>query len=187
MRLAGSKPVADDYCAVGDGRIVDAGVIENLNDLWTQLAAIKAGEQVIEGDETVGLAPAEVGLAVDDRLPTLSRDPLGALHQQLPETDREVRPFEEESRIGVLRRSLALPDQFKVCGELGDVEAAFGDVDVGMYDLAPRLEPLGGAIQHIQVGSVTLLRVRARTSFDRVRRGSAAPGPLRSRRPLPAA
>ena len=104
VHLAGSEPVAHDHGPVDRREIIDASVGDEVLDLLGQRLERHAGEQVVQRDEAVGLAAAEVGLAVDDRLPALPADPLDAKRQQLPQPDGQVGALEEQRRVDVLRR-----------------------------------------------------------------------------------
>src|SRR5690606_621748 len=89
----------------------------------------------------VRLAPAEVGLELDDGVAVAAGEPPGRADEQAPEALGEVGAPEELGRVAVLVGALAEVDLPEVGGELGLLVAPAGDVAVRRGDLAPGLEP----------------------------------------------
>ena len=112
-----------------------------------QVAGGRARGQVVQGDEAMGLAAAEVGLQLDHRVAALARQPPGRGGQQVPQALGEIGAGEEGPWVLVLGVGPALSHRVQVGGELGLVEAPGPHVGVGDDDVAPRRQPgLGGAL-----------------------------------------
>ena len=93
--------------------------------------------QVVERDQSVGLAAAEVGLKLDHRVAPGPGEPASRPHNQVADALGDEGPAEELDGVAVLVGRLAPPHLVQVGGELGQLEAAGGDVLVGGDHLPP--------------------------------------------------
>ena len=119
-----------------------------------------AGE-VVQSDEGVRLAPAEVGLQLHDGVAADTRETLDRPRDQLAEPLGDEGAPVELRRVAVLGRCRASPHLVQVGGVLGHFEASRGDVVVRLDHLSPgrqpRLHPGLGALSHAAPGAATLL------------------------------
>ena len=95
---------------------------------------------MIERQHRVGLAAAEIGLQLDDRVASLAGQSQHGLRQQPAQALGQEGPAEELGRVLVLVRSLSLINLPEVGGELGLLVAAGGHVRVRGDDFPPRLQ-----------------------------------------------
>ena len=100
----------------------------------------------------MGLAAAEVGLQLHDRVAAPAGQPLRGAGQQPAQAFGQVGAAEKLHRVAVLGGSLANVDLPQVGGELGLLVTSAGDVMVWGHHLPPRLEPrrrnAGGRAAH---------------------------------------
>ena len=100
--------------------------------------------QVVEGNEAVGLAAAEVGLKLDDGIAPSPGKPTSSPDEQIPQPLSDVGAGEELLWILILRLSVALEHLEQVGGELGLLEVPLGHIGMGRDDFSPRGQPRGG-------------------------------------------
>ena len=100
----------------------------------------ETAEQVVERQHRVGLAAAEVGLQLDDRIAAGAREPLHGADQQARQPGGEKGAAEEFGRVAVFRSGPAATHLRQIGSELGDRITACGHVRVRRDDLAPRLQ-----------------------------------------------
>ena len=142
-RVAGGDAVADEDDAVDAGQVGYFGGLHDVVDT-VQLAGLRAGEEVVEGEHGVGLAAAEVGLQLHDGFAALAVQALQSICQQAAQALGEVGAAEEFGRVAVFGGALAEMDLPEVGGEFGLLVVAAGDVGVGVDDVAPGGEAAGG-------------------------------------------
>ena len=133
---------ADEHGAVRLRQRADPRLLEQLVDA-EQLLRRRAAGDVVEREQRVRLAAAEVGLQVDDRVAAAAVQAFDGLREQLAQAGGDEGAAEELGRVLVLARRPALVDLVQVGGELGLLVAAAGDVGVRPHHVAPRLEALG--------------------------------------------
>jgi hypothetical protein len=98
-------------------------------------------EEVVGGQQRVGLPAAELGLqAIDTGGGHVPREAGGQLRQEGFEVGGQVGLLAERDRIAVVGRAAAPVDEPEVGGEEGLVEGAVGDVPPGFGHLPPRSE-----------------------------------------------
>ncbi|MXZ30354.1 MAG: hypothetical protein F4Z22_05830 [Acidimicrobiia bacterium] len=96
---------------------------------------------MVQGDEGVRLATAEVGLQLHDGVAAAAGETLNCAGDQLAEPlGYEGAPV-ELGRVAVLGRGRAAPHLVKVGGVLRHLETPGGDVVVRLDDLPPRRQP----------------------------------------------
>ena len=105
-----------------------------------QLGDRGAARQVVESDEGVGLASAEVGLQLHYRVAASAAEPSGGADDQAGKAFSDVGATEELDRIAVFRDGRSLPDLLQVRGEFGDEKTAGGHVVVRLDHIPPRRE-----------------------------------------------
>ena len=111
-----------------------------------QLARGNAGAEVVEREHRVGLAAAEVGLKLHDRVAAAAREPLHRAGEHPLEALGQIGAPEELGRVAVLVGPLAEVRLPEVGGELGLLVAAAGHVLVRRHHLAPRFQGSGRAL-----------------------------------------
>ena len=138
-RIAGRDAVADQHDTTHRGQFGGAGVLQHLVDAG-QTGRAHSGEQVEERQHRVGLATAEVGLELHDRVAARSRQPLHGAGQQPPQAVGEEGAAEELHRVAVLVRSFIQVDLPQIGGEFRLLILAAGDVLVWSHHLPPWLQ-----------------------------------------------
>ena len=128
------RPAGGQLQAVLGQDLLDAG----------QLARPGPAGQVVERDQGVGLAAAEVGLELDDGVATGPGEPPGRPGDQVADPLGDEGAAEELGGVAVLVGGFAPPHLVQVGGELGQLEAAGGDVVVGGDHLPPAGQAGGG-------------------------------------------
>ena len=108
-----------------------------------QRARGNAGAEVVEREHRVGLAAAEVGLQLHDRVAAAAREPLHRADEHPLEALGQVGAPEELDRVAVLVGPLAQVNLPEVGGELGLLIAAARHVPVRRHHLAPGLQRSG--------------------------------------------
>ena len=101
-------------------------------------------DQMVEGDEAVGLASSESGLGLDHRISSGAVQPLDCVDQKSPHSWGDIRPVEEADGVpvlGIVSSSVVHPLQ--TGGEFGLAEPALGYILVGADDVAPWAEVAG--------------------------------------------
>ena len=136
--LAGSDLGAYQHRAVRGGQRLDARALHELTDAG-QLRRRRPREQVVERQQRVRLATAEVSLQIDDRHAALAGHALNRLAKQQGEALGEEGAAEELGRLPVLVNAAALVDLVQIGSELGLDVPATGHVGVRPHDLAPRV------------------------------------------------
>ena len=105
-----------------------------------QFARWSSGEHVIECQLGVGLAAAEVGLQLDDRIASLTGQPRYGLRQQPAQAFCQKRPAEELCGVLVLVGAFSLVNLPQVGCEFGLLIPARGHVRMRRDDFTPRLQ-----------------------------------------------
>jgi len=95
---------------------------------------------MIQSEHRVGLTAAEIGLKLNNRIPTLARDALNRGYQQASEALGEVCAAEKLHRIPVLVCALAQVHLPEVCSKLGLLVAAARHVLVWCDHFPPGLQ-----------------------------------------------
>ncbi|MFD2405944.1 hypothetical protein ACFSVK_09505 [Azorhizophilus paspali] len=95
---------------------------------------------MVDRQHGVGLAAAESGLQLDDRIAALGGQALEHRIQQQTHALGDEGALEEQHRIEVLRRGAAVVYPREVGGELGLLEGPLEHVLVGNGDFCPRFE-----------------------------------------------
>ena len=103
-----------------------------------QILHRRPADHVIERQHRVGLAAAEVGLQLDDRIAARARQPLGGADQQVAQAVGQIGAAEEFARIAVLGRRAAVVHLGEIGRELGLLEFAGRNVLVRLDHFAPR-------------------------------------------------
>ena len=149
----------------------DSGLRQHRIDA-EQLAMRRAREQVVQRQHRVGLAAAEVGLELDDRIAAAAGQPPDRARQELLEALRQVRAAEELDGIAVFVGALADVDLPQIGRELGLLVLAAGDVAVRADDLAPRRQVAcrlaldrGAGVLRFSVRSCSSNRTRSSSIF----------------------
>ncbi len=135
--------VADEDDAPRRRQLCGAGCPQRVVDA-RQLARRGAREQVVESEHRMGLAAAEVGLQLHDRIATLTAEPPYRSGQHSLEALGQIRPPEELGRVPVLCRPFAEVRLPEIGRELRLLVTAARHVLVRRCDLAPRLQRSGG-------------------------------------------
>ena len=133
---------ADEHGAIRLRQRADPRILEQLIDAEQILCRRTSGD-VVEREQGVRLAAAEVGLQVDDRIAAVAVEAFDRLGQQLAQALSDEGAAEELGRVLILARGSALVHLVQVGGELGLLVAAAGDVAVRPHHVAPRLEAFG--------------------------------------------
>ena len=116
--------------------------------------------QVVEGNETVGLAATESGLGLDYRVAAGAVKPLHGVDQQRAHPRCDVGPVEETDRISVfVGAGASVVYLLKIGSKLGLPEATFSHVVVGANHFPPGLE--GSSSRYRRLHAVQHLRDRA--------------------------
>ena len=177
--VAGRDAVADEDDAVDAWEFVHFRRLHDVIDA-VQLAGLRAGKEVVEGEHGVRLAAAEVGLQLDDGLAALAIQAQQSICQQASQTLGQVGAAEELGRVAVFGGTLAEMDLPEVGGEFGLLVVAAGDVGVGVDYVAPGGQAAGGCCGDDSGGTAALaagLFVKAQAQqfhlqlFDLVRFG----------------
>ena len=143
--------VADQHHAPDPGEAVGLRLLQH--GLYTgQLAGRRAGEQVVEGQHGVGLAAAEIGLQLNDRIAAASGKAAHRTDQHSLQALGQVGTAKELDRVPVLVRTFAQVHLPEVGRELGLLVSAARHVLVGGHDLPPRLQARGGCALDRQAG-----------------------------------
>ena len=131
--------VADEDSDLRRRRRLETGLREHLLNPRELRGRVTARE-VVERDQRVGLAAAEVRLHLDDRIAAFAAQAADGIQQQVPHAFGDERSAEELGRVVVLGHRFVAPDLMEVGGELRLLVAAGGDVRVRSYDVPPRLQ-----------------------------------------------
>src|SRR5690348_16591861 len=98
MRRPRLQLVANKHCDVCRWRRLEPSLGEHLLDARELRRRVAAGE-VVERDQRVRLAAAEVRLHLDNGVSALATQPPDGVEQEVPDTLGDERPPEELSRI----------------------------------------------------------------------------------------
>ena len=107
---------------------------------------------MVEGQHGVGLAAAEIGLQLNDRIATPSGKATRRPDQHSLQAFGQVGTAKELDRVPVLIRAFAQMHLPQVRRELGLLVPAARHVLVGGHDLAPRFQARGGRALDRQAG-----------------------------------
>src|SRR5680860_815458 len=148
-RLPRRQVVADQRDAADLAGTGEVDARDRLLHLLRQRAHRCARAQVVQREHRVGLAPAEVGLQVDDRagVGVTGEAPRRAA-EQVPQPLGDVGAPEELHRVDELVAALAARNHVQVGGELRGVVLAAGHVRGGGDDLPPGLDAGAGHACH---------------------------------------
>ena len=102
---------------------------------------VRAVDQVVQGDEAVGLAPAEPGLGLNHRVSAIAAEPLERVHEQGANAGGDVRLPEEVDRVAILRgQGAPVMHLLEIRGKFGFLERAQSHVRTRGHDVSPGLE-----------------------------------------------
>ena len=169
--LVGGGLVAVEDHHPRPGQAGDPGGVQQGGDPGEVAGGDGGAGEVIDRHLGVGLAAAEGGLELDDRIAAAAGEAVEHRVEQQAHALGDVGALEEQHRVLVLRRGLAGMDPGQVGRELGLLEGAFEDVLVGYGDLAPGFECHAGSSRlQFQMGLRVVLVVLFGSSGTRLRR-----------------